>query len=441
MKNVIEEVETLAKESYRLNQVHKWLDRKLIAEEDLLKHKSITECNHCQSKFTKENLKVLHHDHITGQYISTLCNNCNLFFQYQRFLPVYVHNLKGYDSHFIIESLAKYGDTNAEISCIPNNEERYISFSKIITVDQYNNKENKSKPVKFEIRFLDSLAFMASSLEKLADNLRSGKNDIDYLRKSFKNTSEHFKKDDEFLLMIQKGIYPYEYITSYEKLLDESLPKKENFNSKFTNSVCSDKDYQQALHVWNTFKCKSFLEYHNLYLASDVLLLADIWESFRDVCFKIYSLDPCYYYTAPSLSWDAFLFHSKVELELLTNMEMYEFVENGIRGGLCQASLRYGKANNRYMDDYDSSKPDEYMMYYDANNLYGWAMCQRLPKSKFVWNQDKWTAEKVFKVNDEGDTGYTFEVDIEYPEELHDLHNGYGYDFFPLQYRPRSRVI
>jgi hypothetical protein len=114
-------------------------------------------------------------------------------------------------------------------------------------------------------------------------------------------------------------------------------------------------------HVWDKFKCKKFMDYHNLYLKSDVLLLSDVWENFRNVCYDNYKLDCLYYYTAPGLSFDAMLKYTKIELELLTDIDKYEFCESGIRGGLSQISKRYAKANNKYMSNYDNTKEDSYI--------------------------------------------------------------------------------
>ena len=151
----IKELERLAKKSYDLTKQNRsniiWKDE----EKEI--HKNNTQCEKCQKKYTKENYKVAHHDHINGSFISSMCNECNLKYQYKRFLPVYLHNLKGYDSHLFIRSLFYYGykqddgDNHEIISCIPNNEEKYISFSKKIKVDEYINKDNKIKPVMFEI--------------------------------------------------------------------------------------------------------------------------------------------------------------------------------------------------------------------------------------------------------------------------------------------------
>ena len=232
------------------------------------------------------------------------------------------------------------------------------------------------------------------------------------------------------MMMISKGIYPYDYVDSYERLNDDKLPPIEDFYSKLNDSKCDPKDYERAQLVWKHFNCKTLLDYHNLYLTSDVLLLSDIFNNFREVCYKIYGLDTVYYLTAPGLSWDAFLKHTNEEyilnkkgefqLELITDIDMYNFIEQNIRGGLSQISKRYAKANNKYMSNYDKSKIDQYILYLDANNLYGYAMCEYLPKGDFKWNEDEWTDEKILQLDDEGKRGYLFDVDLKYPEELHD---------------------
>ena len=274
---------------------------------------------------------------------------------------------------------------------------------------------------------------MAESLSNLVENLKKGfETDVPKLREIFKNTSDHFKQDDEFLLMIKKGIYPYDYVDSYKKLYTTfKLPSKELFYSKLNESDISDDDYDNAKIVWDTFKCEKFLDYHNIYLKSDVLLLSDVWNNFKNVCYKIYGLDVSYYYTAPGLSWDSFLKTKHDEtngeffIELLTDADMYQFYEAGIRGGLSMISKRYAKANNKYMSDYNEDLPDSYILYLDANNLYGFAMSEYLPKSNFKWNHDKWDVNKIMNISDNNEIGYTFEVDLHYPKKLHDLHNQY----------------
>ena len=184
--------------------------------------------------------------------------------------------------------------------------------------------------------------------------------------------------------------------------------------------------------MWNTFGCKTIKDYHDLYLKSDVLLLADVFENFRKTCLKHYKLDPAHYYTSPGLAWDACLKTTGQNLELLSDYDMLMMFERGIRGGITHISKRYAEANNKYMKNYDSSKESSYIQYLDANNLYGWAMSQNLPTHGFKWMSNI-TKEKVIEILDKanhsmsnhGRKGYIFEVDLEYPPHLWDKHNDY----------------
>ena len=167
-------------------------------------------------------------------------------------------------------------------------------------------------------------------------------------------------------------------------------------------------------------------DYHDMYLKTDILLLADVFQNFRETCLEYYHLDPCYYFTSPGLSWDAMLKMTKIKLELLTDIDMFQFIEKGMRGGISYIANRYGKANNKYMKDYDENEESKYIMYLDANNLYGWAMSQRLPTNGFKWmSQNEINKLKLEKYHQESEQGLILEVDLEYPEELHDSHNDY----------------
>jgi hypothetical protein len=179
-----------------------------------------------------------------------------------------------------------------------------------------------------------------------------------------------------------------------------------------------------CFQVWDTFQCSTFGDYHDLYLKSDVLLLADVFENFRHVCLETYELDPTHYYTAPGLSWDAMLKYTKIRLDLINDVDMYQMVESGIRGGISVISQKYAKANNPYMDNYDASQPSNYLMYLDANNLYGWAMSQSLPECGFAWLPEPDTLDYM-AIADDAETGYILEVDLEYPPEIHDRHSDY----------------
>ena len=162
-------------------------------------------------------------------------------------------------------------------------------------------------------------------------------------------------------------------------------------------------------------------EYHDLYLKSDVVLLADVFENFRKTCLQYYKLDPCHYFTSPGLSWDAMLKMTNIKLELMTDVDMFQFIEKGMHGGVSYIANQYGKANNKYMKEYNEKALSKYVMYLDTNNLYGWAMSQYLPTGNFRWMTDKEIKKiDLGKYKADGKKGLILEVDLEYPQELHE---------------------
>ena len=187
----------------------------------------------------------------------------------------------------------------------------------------------------------------------------------------------------------------------------------------------TDTDYRHANKVFKEFKLKHLGEYHDLYMQSDILLLADLFENFRNMYIKVYELDPAHFLTAPGLAWQACLKEADVKLELLTNFNMLLMVEEGIRGGMCHVVHRYAKANNKDMKNYDEKEESSYTQYLDANNLYGWAMSQKLPVSGFKWKKNitKFTEEFIKNYDQDSNKGYILEVDVKYPKKLHDLHS------------------
>ena len=388
-------------------------EKMIITAEEEEQFKQASNCWICRKLLNLDD-RVRDHCHFTGRYRGAAHNRCNLKYSKPNNISVFFHNLTGYDSHLFIKKL---GVTAGTIDCIPNNEENYISFSKTIKTGEYKNKKGEMKDKNFKIVFKDSLKFMASSLETLVNNLPEGA--LNNLNKYF--TSEQVK------LLKQKGFFPYDYMDSIEKLKDLKPPPQKAFYSKLTGKGINNYNYNHVLNVWKTWKMKTFKEYLELYNVTDVLLLADVFENFRDVCLKNYGLDPVYYFTAPGLAWDAMLKMTGVNLELLSDVDMLLMIEKGIRGGISIISNRYGKANNKYMKDFNKKELSKYLMYVDANNLYGWAMSQKLPVHSFKDMTNK-ELENIFNnqiVQVWEKTPCILEVDLEYPEELHDLHNDY----------------
>ncbi|XP_054277901.1 uncharacterized protein LOC128996535 [Macrosteles quadrilineatus] len=368
-------------------------------------HIAAYQCYICGLGFTSDkDPKVRDHMHSTPYtYRGAAHSSCNIRHQEQNTINCYFHNLS-YDSHFIIKEL---GYDEREVSVIANSEEKYISFTKYIPYKKANRGVLK-------LRFVDTLRFLPSSLSKLADNLPN---------ECFKETKRRFPDPTQFTLLTRKGVFPYSYISSVEKLQETQLPPRQAFYNKLTLETISEQDFKHAEDVWKAFNIKDLGQYSDLYLLTDVLLLTDIFEHFRDASLKSHQLDPAYYITLPSYSWDCMLKNTNIKLETIQDHDIYLFFENGIRGGISQCMKRRSVANNRYCAGYDPSKRSKYLTYVDANNLYGWAQSQYLPTGGFRWlDRDEIDCLNIETVSDESDVGYVLEVDMEYPQSLHDQH-------------------
>ena len=291
-------------------------------------------CHICKKTFYEANPKVRDHCHYTGLYRGPAHQLCNLRYKIMPYIPVVFHNLSGYDAHLFIREL---GAHTSDMEVIAKNKEDYISFSIRVPVDMYIDEDGKEKEKLIELRFIDSFKFMASSLDSLIKNLVSSGEKLF----SFENCTE-----DQYDLLTRKGVYPYEYMDSWDKFEETQLPPKEAFDSNLNMSSISEKDYQHARKVWDAFKISNLGEYHDLYLETDVLLLANVFEAFRNTCLRHYSLDPAHFYTAPGLAWQACLKKTGIKLELLTDPDMLLMFEKGIRGGITQAVHKYASANH-----------------------------------------------------------------------------------------------
>ena len=187
-------------------------------------------------------------------------------------------------------------------------------------------------------------------------------------------------------------------------------------------SLISEEDYQHAQKVWKEFGIHNLGDYHDLYLRTDVVLLANVYEAFRDTCLKYYKLDPAHFYTSPGLAWKACFKCTESKLELLTDPDLLLMFERRIRGRITQAVRKYASANNKYMGDrFDPKSESSYLQCLDGNNLYGWAMSQPLPTGGFKWTDVN--PNEISELATRTDKGYILEVDVSYPKDLHDSHN------------------
>ena len=435
-----------------------------LTKEEKINYNDQKVCYICKKELDKNNkkhYKVRDHCHYTDKYRGAAHNICNLRYKVPKEIPVVFHNGSTYDYHFIIKELVKEFEGNFD--CLGENTEKYITFS----VPLKKKIEKKNLEITYKIKFIDSFRFMSSSLSKLVDNLSEGihnnkradcKSNLDYIKtKNEKlileccNCKQHYKKKfnkelikrfastyefcnndtaelsysdriNKFILLLRKGIYPYEYKDNWERFRETSLPSKESFYSNLNMDNIDDIDYRHGNNVFNKFKLNNLGDYHDLYVQSDTLLLAD-------VCLKEYELDPAHFLSLPGLAWQACIKKTNIELELLTDYDMLLMVEEGIRGGICHSINRYAKANNKYMKNCYNNEESSYIQYLDVNNLYGWAMSKKLPVKGFKWIENNETAglvinEDFMKNYDENnDKGYIFEVDVKYPKRLHDLHS------------------
>ena len=275
------------------------------------------QCHICGKAYDEDSLIVRDHCHITGRYRGSTHQSCNLNFKVTKKIPVVFHNLRGYDEHLIMPQIGRVCKERSwvdekgkkhemNVNVIPNGMEKYTAF----TMGQ-------------RLVFIDSFQFMSSSLASLAQSLAPT---------DFKHLTHEFGERTE--LMKRKGVYPYEYMDSFERFEEDCLPAQSKFFSSLTGEGITDEEYDHAKEVWKAFRMRNIGDYHDHYMAADVLLLADVFASFRSNCLKNYGLDPCHYFSSPGMAWDAMLSMTGIKLELISDIDKYLFVEKGIRGGI-----------------------------------------------------------------------------------------------------------
>jgi len=372
----------------------------ILSEDEKYDFENSKFCYLCNEEFSSKNYKVIDHDHLNGKYRGAAHNKCNLIYLKKRFvIPIVFHNLEGYDIHLFIEQICKKFN---EIFIIPKSKEKYLSLTCGI----------KNSNIKF--KFIDSLHFFTGSLNENAKKLSI----FQYIPDE--------KKDLRF-----KQFFPYSYIDSFDKIFENQLPQDLKYwYNDITKSTISQNDLDYANFIFNKYNCKNIGDYIKIYLETDVLLLTEIFEQFRNVSIKTYKLDPAWYYSTPGMAWDAALSFTKIKLELLKDEEMVDFfLEKGsLRGGISTVCRKkFSIANNKYLDSYDKNKESSFIGYFDANNLYGYIMTSPLPISNFHWLVEDEINDLFFKLSNKililnEEIGYILECDLEYPLSKHKEH-------------------
>src|SRR5436190_5007202 len=291
-----------------------------MTEMDEIVFTNSTVCYICKEPFNeaiKKYKKVRDHDHKTGSFRGAAHSICNLQYQTSNKIPVIFHNLKNYDGHLIVQELGKYMN-NRQIGVIGKDTEKYITFS----IDN--------------LQFLDSYNFLSASLSKLVKTL-----------KTFRYVNEP--------LLQKKGIYPYEYMSSFDKF-NEQLPPIDKFYSTLRGKGITPDKYQQALNIWQHFNVQNMQQYHDLYLETDTLLLAEVFETFKELSLRDYGIDHCHVFSLPGLTWQAALKFTNEKIDLIRNSTMHLYILEAIRACVSMISTKYSKANNKYISDYDLTK-------------------------------------------------------------------------------------
>lgn len=359
----------------------------ILTTQDKTNHYKAKACYLCNGAFTESNFKVRDHNHITGAYRGAAHKQCNLNYNNRwTKIPVVFHNGRSYDNNLFIRELVDTFDT---VNIIPKSNDKYVS----ITADKFH--------------FIDSACHLTNTLDGLVESLAKSGNDAFKLSKA--------KYGSNLSDFLRKGVYPYEYMDSFKRFEETQLPSKSAFKSSLKGDINND-DYKRAQYMFNKY-CSNMGEYHDIYLESDVFLLADVFENYRDLSMEYYKLDPAWFITLPSLSWASLLKKTGQTIDLFNDQQkdMLLMTEKGIRGGVSCIIKRYSEANE-----------DTMIRYFDANNLYGFAMYQSLPTGDYKWDSpDDYTSESIRQIADDAPRGCMLEVDLHIPADKHELLRDY----------------
>jgi hypothetical protein len=367
----LEQLEVLSHEMQRWYNQNAYCKMMMTTDDDT-SFKATTSCYLCGGG---GDTLVRDHDHFTGNFLGAACNTCNLERRIAKpFIPIVFHNFKGYDLHHILKH-AISAFPHWDITCIPQSGEKFISLGVKI-------KGGVS------LRFIDSLQFLSASLDELTKSVTAKP-----LTNALTEFPEYMKQT--------KGYFPYEFAESETVLLEtHSLPPKTAFNN------ISEEEYQLAQRVWVDTKCQNLYQYMMHYLKLDVYLLADVFENFRTMALNQQKIDPANFFSLPGYTWASAIKGLKTQVELLKDSLMYEFFENGIRGGMTFINKHLVQCGD-----------DTELLYIDVNNLYGWALSEKLPVSDFEWVMETRELEELFA---DKDACFVAQVDLSIPPHLHD---------------------
>lgn len=392
----------------------------IFTEEDEAAYNASNRCFLCNDTFEEECKgceKVKDHCKITGEFRGAAHTKCSKKIKEARNfsnIPIIAHNTMGYDMHLILqEAMAEERIKSERMSCISCNSQKF----KTVSIGQY--------------KFLDSVAFLNKSLGTLMQALPD--DEKHELRKICEN-------DDQFQATKCKQYYPYEYMNDDAHIkLDLAIPTdKDLWHSTLTGEGLTDDDMRKIEQAKTTLNLKTMRQWHDFYLSIDVAGLADVFESFRRISMTQWKLEPCQFLGLPGLSFQGLLrqrlFSGKAPIDLLSDVDMYRFFEKSIRGGVCHVGKRSHTSNHPSLPNFDKTQPISQSLDLDANNLYGDSMSQKLPARNFSWlDMDSDMISEILedileKSEDywkDSDIGYTLEIDLEYPKELHDDHNDF----------------
>ena len=352
--------------SHLLEQEEIWIENLLTVHKDMemskrdkIHYEKQTECYICFKDFSETVIKVRDHSHYNSKYLGAACQSCNLRRKKPTRIPIFMHNGSRFDLHFIVKALASFGEDITNLSVLPYNGENFRTLS-------FNCFE-----------FIDSLAFLQASLGQLASDLKGSNHDYSILKQTSLVKTDNVFDNEKFEMILGKSFFPYEYCTSLSKMkATTKLPKRKHFYSQLSEKSISKDDHKFARKVWKKFQCRNLIDYTLIYCKIDVLILSEIFESFRDEMIKFSGLDPAHYISLPAYTFDSMLKTTNAVLELPTDINMVHFLESGKRGGMSIIGTRHltpspsGKCTHSGKKPRKREEEESEIIYIDANVLF-----------------------------------------------------------------------